>query len=496
MGFASRISHAYIWNHFNKSVGYFLDFCLSIVLARGLGSYGYGVYSELYNFVFLFSLFCSIGIDTAVNVYIPKYIEYSDKLSALLRKVFLLFGTFSIVVCSFVIIARTHLSFIINSPDIKKILTIAAFYIFFHNFLTIAQAIITSFYETKFLLYANTTLKFLYIIFSLILLEFKLGLLEIIYAFTIVNIVISTGYFLKIWSTIRPKPTKIDFLSFIKFGFNAWIIKFLNYFLGRYFDIFILGVYGISKDQISYYNIAFSITLALSFVFTSGFSGVSLTAFSELANKNDRVGIAQGWFIITKFVIFFCVPVFIFVLFYSKQIIILLYSYAFVESANLLRIFGIWFLLSLLIGSGVNVTVLFALKKDKLILYLRFLFGIFNVVLDVILVPKYGATGAIIATGISTFFIILVEFLFAKKYTNFDYPLIYLMKILVASVLALAFLASFAIVTFLHLILISFGFGILFLTIIYFIKPFTLDDMILAQKINPLFARIITIFSK
>jgi O-antigen/teichoic acid export membrane protein len=54
----------------DQNIGYGLDFVLSVVLARGLGNHLFGVYSELYNFIFLFSLFSIMGMDTSVNVFL------------------------------------------------------------------------------------------------------------------------------------------------------------------------------------------------------------------------------------------------------------------------------------------------------------------------------------------------------------------------------------------------------------------------------------------
>ncbi len=490
MHFFKRITSAYLWNHLNKIVGYFLDLCLIIILARGLGSYQFGLYSELFNFVFMFTLLCSFGMDTTVSVFIPKHADNPGELSAILRRVFALIGAASVVCCLGMLFFDGPLSAIVKSPEIEGLLFLVAFYAIFFNLILIAQAVLISLYNTKFLFVTNTSWKALFIITAFALFELRFSLKEILFFFTLINFLIGLAYFIKLANLLKVEPQKIKWRSFFHFGLAAWITNFLNYLLGRYFGIFFLGYYAVSKEEIGFYNIACTLTLALSYIFTSGFGGIALTAFSELENRKDVRGIKLGWSLITKFSIFFCMPVFLFILYHAEIFIRFLYTEAYLGSANFLKIFGLFFLMSILFGSGANSTLLYSLNREKSVLCLRSLFSVFNILLSIILIPKYQALGAIIAIGFSTLGIIVAEFFYARKYILIQFPFLFATKIALASSAALALSTLVGMHDTGYVLFGSLVFGTAFIAILYVLKPLDEDDRLLLAAIDNRLGRI------
>jgi len=480
---AVSVSRAFFWNHANKVVGFFLDFVLSIILARGLGTYVYGVYSELINVTVFFSLICSLGLDTALNVFIPKYRNDQAKLSALIKKTFVVFTLIAVMVCLSIFFLGQLIGEVINSPEIKNHLIFVSSYIFFYTFIIIAQSILLSLFDTKFLFFANTLYKLMIIAASFFLVRFGFNLREIFIAFIVSSIVVSIAYLINFQSFFRAKKVIIDTYDYFKFGIIILLTKFLNYILGRYFDIFLLGYFNVEKEQIGFYNIAFSTILALSFMFTSGFTGIALSAFSDLAMKKNYLGIARGWITLTKISIFFCLPIFLFVLIDAKSILALAYSNAYIDSARLLQVFGGLFLVSILIGSGANSTVLYSVKKEKSVLTLRAIIGLVNIVLDIMLIPHYKALGAVIATGISTVLIIFSEYILLKKEIDINYPWTFLLKMCGASVLAMSPIVLVPVPGLFGLMLKLFISILIFTSIIFVLKPFTSEDYGMTEKV-------------
>lgn len=495
MSFAKKISKAIVWNHLNKCVGYFLDFCLTVVLTRGFGAYFYGIYSELFNIIFLFSLFCSLGVDTAVNVYIPRYRENPAILAQLIRS-----GLKAIAISSLLIFIATigfkeTISAIIKSPDVASYLVVAAFYIVVYNFVVVAQAILTSFYETRVLFLTNISLKSGFVLSAIVTLSLGYGLNTILISFCILSFAVSVFYLflIKHYLVSTQGDRKLEAVSFFKFSMRVWLTRFLNYFLGRYFDIFLLGYFAIRKEEIGFYNLAFSLTLALSYAVTSGFSGVSLAAFSDMSRKGNLKGIAKGWIAISKIIILFCVPIFAFTIVNAKQLIVFLYSLDFVDSAPLFQVFACFFLISLLLGSGNNLAVLYSLKREKMVLYLRGIMGILNVLLNLILIPRYNAMGAIVATGSSIVLIIAVEFVLLNKYLPITYPFRFLFIVLFATFIPIAgsaLISNGSIVLNVLILLLAFN------IIIFVMKPFESDDLNIFPQGNDSFNRLLIHFTK
>jgi O-antigen/teichoic acid export membrane protein len=247
---------------------------------------------------------------------------------------------------------------------------------------------------------------------------------------------------------------------------------------------------------IGYYNIAFTLTLALSYMITSGFSGVILVAFSEFVKQKSWKEIANGWISFLKISIFFCVPLFFFFIWNSRSIIILFYSDLYLDVVPLFQIFASLFLLSILLGSGANSTILYSLHHEKVVLYLRTIFGSLNIVLDIVLIPKYEAVGALVATGVSTIFIILSEYVFLNKKVKISYPFGFLAKIMLATGFSLFFLSIYSILNLSNLFLFTITYLGVFILSIYKLKPFNNDDQKIVKKISDRAEKIILPFTK
>lgn len=494
MSFLDRFSKAFAWNHLNKITGYFFDFILSIILARGFGNYYYGVYSELFNFIFLFSLLCSFGIDTAINVYIPKAADNPGQVAKLLKSTLITIAVTSSVLVVMLMLYSGPMSRLINSPELNILLKISALFIVFHNFLIIAQTILICFYNTKFLFIANSILKLSFIIAAYLMFIKGTNIQQIIIAFTIISTFVSIAYMLKFFKYLKPRSRQTNVSDFLKFGLIAWFTKFINYLLGRYFDIFLLGYFSISKAAIGYYNIAFSITMALFYVFTSGFSGISLAAFSELAKKNNRKSISLGWQAVTKICIFFGVPVFEYAIFNARHLIVSIYSASYLGSVILFQVFASFYLVNIILGGGINVTILYAMKRGKLVLIIRCLVGLLNVILDVILIPHYQTMGAIIATGISIVIYVGCEYIFARRFVVLKYPFLFLLKIMIASVLALGCSYFVPITNIFSLLLNGLFFCIVFIATMFILKPLSAMDKKAIGEINSGIANLLKYF--
>jgi O-antigen/teichoic acid export membrane protein len=102
-----------------------------------------------------------------------------------------------------------------------------------------------------------------------------------------------------------------------------------------------------------------------------------------------------------KYMSFFAIPFALFVSLFSSKIISILYGHQYSESAMYLTLY-IW--------TGVPYVVLFILsqvsmieKINKLSTYVTVVVVILNIILNFILIPKYGGIGAVIATLIAAY---------------------------------------------------------------------------------------------
>ena len=436
--FGQKFKNSLLWNYLNKVVGYAINLLLIIIIARGLGTYEFGVFSELLTLAALILIFCSLGFETTLNIYIPKHFDNPGQVSYLLRASFILVFLFSLILYLILLGFGKYVLEVLNNGQLVKYLNIIFVYVFFLNLATISEFILQSYYRTRILVLINLSIKVLLVAAVGILLKYELGISEVLYAYSSAYAIIAILSMVNLVVYVSPKPEKVQLRKIFKTGVSVWMTKFLNFFLGRYLDILLLGFFFVAKEEIGYYNIAFTLIMALTYLVTSGLSGIGLSAFSELESKNNIVAIRNGWLKILKGYLFFLVPIFLFSIFNAEIIINYLFGSQFEKSANLFQVLGFFFMFSLFLGSGLNVTTLYSIHKEKMVLYLRILIGVINLVLDIILIPKYGALGAVMATGVATIAIISLEFSLVKNILKFKYPFLFVVKLGVASIIALS----------------------------------------------------------
>ncbi|MBN2013012.1 polysaccharide biosynthesis C-terminal domain-containing protein, partial [candidate division KSB1 bacterium] len=337
-------------------------------------------------------------------------------------------------------------------------------YVFFYNYAIIFEFVFQSFYRTKFVTLINLIFKLLLlIVVFVILFIYRLGVYDVLLSYGIAYFFITVLFFVKVKEYLTQYPQKVAIIEIVKSGFSVWLIKIINYFLGRYLDILLMSFYLIAKEQIGCYNIAFTLVMALSYIVTSGLGGLGLSTFSELESKNNTFAIVQAWRKILKAFLVFLIPLFIFFIVKAAAIIKLLLSVEYEQSIILFQVFGTLYFLSMLLGSGLNSTVLYSLKREKLVLCYRISIGIINLILDILLIPKYGALGAMIATGCSTVLVISVEYFNIKNLLKFSYPLKFVLKLLAASIVSMVIVSMIKNDTIINLIISVITFCLMYL---------------------------------
>jgi O-antigen/teichoic acid export membrane protein len=179
-------------------------------------------------------------------------------------------------------------------------------------------------------------------------------------------------------------------------------------------DSFVVG-YIKGASDVGIYNTALLISGLLTFIptlfyrlffplITREFSKKNLNIIKELSKQ------IQKWIFIVN------LPFLILMIFFPGVFINLLFGAQYITAEAPLRFLAVaFFLVSLImILSGLISMV----GKSKLILLNTLIFSVTNLILNVLLVPKYGISGAAFSTMISYAILALIFFFQVKHYTN------------------------------------------------------------------------------
>ncbi|MEK6825518.1 MAG: flippase [Nanoarchaeota archaeon] len=196
----------------------------------------------------------------------------------------------------------------------------------------------------------------------------------------------------------------------------SWPILFLSTVANILYwtDTFFLGIFKGVAD-VGYYNAAIPLALLLGFV-PDLFMQLFFPLITRKYSKKNHELISELSKQIGKWIFLLNVPLLLFMVVFPGAIINLFFGADYLVAENALRLLAIGaFFLSMI---AVSNNLLSMIGKSRLIL-VNTLLGFFaNVILDIMLIPAYGLTGAAFATMLANMLIAALYFMQAKKYTS------------------------------------------------------------------------------
>jgi len=200
---------------------------------------------------------------------------------------------------------------------------------------------------------------------------------------------------------------KNQFIPFISYNMVIYLGTFINFFNYR-LDLWIVNQY-LDKKNLSYYSLATNINQIILYVSVT----IGTVMLPNLAKKNTEERI-KTFSQISRFSFTFFIVLTVFAFFLSNFIIPFMYGEEFRNSIISFKIL----IPGILISSSTQLfaTLMVASKENSVNIIATSAGLIFTILLDLILIPKYGINGAAIATSISYLIIFSITFsLFLRK---------------------------------------------------------------------------------
>lgn len=494
MELVKRTSIGFFWNQISKIVEFGLIFLFSVVVARGLGTEQYGIYSIIISVCTLFLMFCSLGFNEAANTFIPKFLDEKGKTSYLLKKLIWNRSSITFIFSLILYFSSGVIANVINNPNISKYLKLAILYVIFESLTTLLMYVFIGRLRTKLTFQVKFLARLLNLGLAYVFLRQGYGITGLIYILTFTSFLSTMVYLFRLKANIFQSSEKFDLQPIYKFSKTLWLTGFINFALGKQIDILLLGFFLISTSEIGYYNIAFTLSITLSVLFLGGLEGISLSSLSEIDTKRDRKSLELGWRIIIKIAVFLSVPVTLFAIYFAKPIITFFYSDTYLPAVILFQVFASFGLINRLLGGGTHITVLCATKRERLAFWLRLSAGLLNLILDILLIPYYGAMGAIIATGLSGVIIVALELSVVRHFLQGKYPIMFLAKITFASLVSLGIVVFIPIKNIYSLLWIGMAYSVSGIGVLLLLKPLEKEEKMLLLRLNNRAYNILKIF--
>ncbi len=407
---------------FSKIIFYFYR----IIIARTFGPAIYGTFS-LALIIFSFSVaISSFGFYQGILRFIPFY-RGTKKINNI-RYIFrfsILILTLSSILFSFILFFSSEFISInfFHDPNLiifLKILSIAMpFYIIGSVFL----CLIMGFEKIKVNSFISESFQALVKLISLILLIF-FGLK--IHSIALSHLIGILSIFFVAYLYCRYKLPEIfkkyildrETKKQIRRGFFLYSIPliFSNiiYDLFGYMDSSVIGFFK-GSSSVGIYNAAFpiaSLITILPSLFLPLFFPMIVREFSEKKINIIRELSKQ----VQKWILIINIPFFALMFLFSGAFINLLFGSQYIAGEQALRILSVGFLFYSM--TKISENLILVIGKSKIFLMNIIILSVFNIILNILLIPKYGINGAAFSTTISYVALNIILFFQVKRYIN------------------------------------------------------------------------------
>lgn len=391
---------------FGMILGNLLGMIYQILLGRLLGPEDYGLFNLAGGIIALLSTFSVFGLYGSLSRFVPYHLKRNEK--EIVKSginfsfTFVLSTSFVMAVVLFVFSGRISTD-IFNEERLQPVLQIFALFLPILAVEKIIQGLLRGFkavkYHTLIYQFAIKMVKIpLFII--LIFLGYQLfGAVFSLFTGLVFGIVLS-------WIIIKKKIFP-DYSSYKRVPIAKKLLLFswplaltgMVYILMSKTDSLLLG-YFLDSSSVGIYTTALVIAGLLNAI-GSSFAYIFLPVISEFFAKNDVTSLESLFKSTSKWVFLIVFPLLLYILLFPQEIIDLLYGSAYIDGYMALAILSIGISMNLL--TGVTGNILVGSGHTKMNLSCEIFALLFNVPLNIILIPLFGILGAAIATSFSLF---------------------------------------------------------------------------------------------
>ena len=460
------------WLLISQIIASVCGFIWTILMARYLSVSDYGIFGFATSFTGILAVVMDLGISTHIVRNIstdydsaPKYLGNAIPLK-----------------CIFIILAfiLTLISLIIMKSN-EVVITITLLFtieMIIKTYINLFNGSFQAFEKTKYQGIGNTILNLLTFIFILITIFTDLGLFGIAISYIIANLVaLIYEYYVLNKHIVKPKfELDKQFCKKITLFSIPFAITGLLYTIYYSIDVIMLtnmigsyptGIYNATYKLIAVLNLFYSVYIAVIFPVMSKFF------------KNDESMLLISFEKSIKYLMMIIIPLAVATVYYSTDIIHLIYGHKYDTASSVLSIL-IWTVCLLFISGAAN-TLLNASHKETTVTKIYALAAIFNIILNFIMIPILSYNGAAITTVLSDVLIVSIQFYVIYKLGHRPHKKLYsdIIKIILGSSI-LGILLYLLNLNMWVAIPVSI---IIYLAILYLIRFFDNDDKYIIREI-------------
>lgn len=473
------------WTVSGKACVQFLLFAVSVLLTRYLGTERLGIYATLLVIPAFVRLLNSLGLETLINKKLPELNVHDPSGRQgrfLVRRLVSgrLFATLGF--CGLLYWLLPYYLAFIQQPELLRYRTALIVYFFVITLDSMMSTLFMTLLRYKVVAVTETVCSMLNLGFLAVFIFLDFGIFGILYAYIlslVVNLLIYLGLSMK---DMKGETEPPDWGEMPHLAWVSYAISLLSFGLMTQSDIVIMNYFQVDNEGIGYYHLATGLAAMLAFV-VAGVGPLALSIFSETYARDSAAGLSKVWCEIVGFCAFLTAPIYVFALCNAESLLTFVYGTAFSGAAVVFSLYVLFAGVQTVLGTNFTVSTLFVIQRRDVAMRSTVEGSLANVVLNLILIPRYGVMGAVAATGSVMVYMVLRQ-LFAIKKEIDILPVFPAMGRSFLYSLA-AVLPAVAVARMGHILLSAAVYLLVFVGVLAWRKPFTEEHRHLIAEVQP-----------
>jgi O-antigen/teichoic acid export membrane protein len=444
-----KIASGTFWGGFGTAIFKIFSFIYIIYIASVASQQDIGIFFLSLSIIGTFLSFKTLGLPASLLRYVPYFEakKQEKKAQDLIKIAYLVDIALGIFFSVLIFFLSDFIAQIYQNPNLSFSLKFICLFIFLDNLLGINSSLLQSKTNIKGMQASSISQVFFKLLITGFLFEF--------YGPSLQNLILGflSGHFFAILVSFLlilknkyihfSKDSTVDFKKVDlknKENFNAeglsknellgqifplgFMIMFINIFydissnLGKALLGFFLPSYQ-ANQEIAIYSLAFVLASNI-MVLPVIIGNIFLPVISKIAGREDKKEISRTLEISQRWAFLSSIPFVIVMAIYAQEILVNFYSPAYSSGSSLLFILSFAFLF---LAFGLMINLTFAgLRLVKIEAIVALFSMLLNLILCIILIPKFGAQGAALGLLFSFIFMLLLLIFYSKKILNYTIP--------------------------------------------------------------------------
>jgi O-antigen/teichoic acid export membrane protein len=395
-----------------KIAGGAIQYLYTIIIARILGAKSFGLFMLGLTVINLVGVISRLGLDVGVLRFVSLYNGVADKakvkgtIITALKYTFIMSG---FVIAVLILTGKPLFTSVLNKPELEKVVKLLSISLPALALMAIALAATQGFKVMKYTVYSQSLfMPISNIILTVVFYFMGLRLYGVVSAYlisTVFTSVTALYYLRKTFPEISSTTAVAETGKLFKFSIPLTLVMLLN-FLILWTDTLMLGHFKTS-ETVGIYNVAMKTAMLTSIVLVS-FNSIFAPIISDLYNRKEKEKFRSLFATVTKWIYCISLPVFLLIVLLAKEIMAV-FGGEFTVGYEALIILAFAQLINSTAGSvGIVLTMS---ARQNIVMYNTIGICLLNITLNYFLIPRYGMTGAAMASGTSVIFLNIVMLL-------------------------------------------------------------------------------------